>query len=268
MSEEFVLNEDNYYTSEANERYMSFHTYLQYAGHGMITPCEARAVAIAKGEWVEPVTDAMLVGSYVDSYFDNSLDKFKTEHPEIFTQKGELRSQYKRAERMIARCEKDPFFMKFMSGEKQTIMTGYWAGCDWKIKMDSYIEHNAIVDLKTASDIHRAYSIPGVGTLDFTDCYFYIGQLALYQKIVEINTGEKLECYIAVVTKEDEPEIAVIDFDQETLDNALTEIEENLPSVLMVRNGEAQPTRCEHCNFCKATRKLSGTTYYRDLIAQ
>ena len=45
------------------------------------------------------VTDAMLIGSYVDAYIEGTLDIFKTEHPEIFssrgTTKGELKEAYK-----------------------------------------------------------------------------------------------------------------------------------------------------------------------------
>ncbi|MFQ9895041.1 MAG: PD-(D/E)XK nuclease-like domain-containing protein [Lachnospira sp.] len=36
----------------------------------------------------------MLVGSYVDSYFEGSLEQFKKENKEIFTQKGDLKSDY------------------------------------------------------------------------------------------------------------------------------------------------------------------------------
>lgn len=53
------------------------------------------------------------------------------------------------AEKMIERVEKDEFFMQAMSGEKQVIMTGELFGARWKIKMDSYLPGQAIVDLKT-----------------------------------------------------------------------------------------------------------------------
>ena len=73
-------------------------------------------MAKLSGEWEDPTTEAQLVGSYVDSHFEGTLDKFKKEHPEVFTQKGELKAQYKRAEKMIERCEQDDFFMLFMQG--------------------------------------------------------------------------------------------------------------------------------------------------------
>lgn len=264
--DDFVLSEENYYSQEADRRYMSVHQYLDFVGHMGVVGCEARAMAKLSGEWEEETTTAMLVGSYVDSYFEGTLDEFMQEHPDCFTQKGELKAVYKRAEKMIARCEKDPYFMSSLEGKKQVIMTGYLFGCEWKIKMDSYLPGKAIVDLKTSADIHKAWKVQDYGYASFIEYWGYILQLAVYQKIVEINTGDKLPCYISVVTKEDSPEIEVIYIDQLSLDHALNEISMNMQSVLMVKNGEAEPVRCEKCDYCKSTKVLTGPINYRDLI--
>ena len=143
---EFILSEENYYSKDADKKYMSVHQYLDFVGHMGVVGCEARALAKLKDEFEEPTTTAMLVGSYVDSYFEGTLEEFKKEHPECFTQKGELKATFKQAEKMIERCEKDKFFMSTLAGEKQVIMTGYLFGCEWKIKMDSYLPGKAIVD--------------------------------------------------------------------------------------------------------------------------
>lgn len=263
---DFVLTADNYYSVEADKRYMSVHQYLDFVGHMGVIGCEAKALAKLKGEWKEETTTAMLVGSYVDAYFEGTLNEFMEEHPDCFTQKGELKATYKRAEKMIARCVQDDYFMRSLSGEKQVIMTGYLFGCEWKIKMDSYLPGEAIVDLKTSADIHKAWKVRDYGYASFIEYWGYTLQLAVYQKIVEINTGKKLPCYISVVTKEDSPEIAVIYVDQLTLDHALNEIEMNMPTVLMVKNGEVEPVRCEKCDYCKSTKILTGPINYQDLI--
>lgn len=268
MAEEYILTDENYYDLESGKRYMSVHQFLDFCSYLGIRGCEARAVAKLDGEYEEETTEAMLVGSYVDSYFEGTLGRFKELHPEIFTKQGELKAQYKRAEKMIARCEQDELFMKFMSGEKQTIMTGYLFGCDWKIKMDSYIPDVAIVDLKTSANIHKAWNVADYGYVSFVEYWGYTLQLAVYQKIVEINTGKKLPVYIAVVTKEDEPEIEVINIDQMTLDHALNYVEMNMASVLMVKNKEVEPVRCEKCDFCKRTKKLTGAISMQDLIEE
>lgn len=266
--EEFVLTAENYYSPEADQRYMSFHQYLNFMGGMVVQGCEAKAMALLRGEWKEEMTTAMLVGSYVDAHFEGTLDEFIEEHPECFTKTKpvSLKAPFKQAVKMIERCEQDEYFMSTLAGEKQVIMTGYLFGCEWKIKMDSYIPGVAIVDLKTSADIHRAWKVQDYGYVSFLEAYNYTKQLAIYQKIVEINTGKKLPCYISVVTKEDSPEIAVVYIDQLTLDHALNEIEMNMQSVLMVKNGEVEPMRCEQCDYCKATKILTGPISYRDLI--
>ena len=268
--EDFILTVENYYSAEADKRYMSVHQYLDFMGHMGVRGCEAKALAKLNEEWTDETTTAMLVGSYVDSYFEGTLDEFTEEHPECFakTKPYGLKAPFKQAESMIARCEKDPYFMSTLAGEKQVIMTGYLFGCDWKIKMDSYLPGQAIVDLKTSADIHKAWKVQDYGYASFVEYWGYTLQLAVYQKIVEINTGKKLPCYISVVTKEDSPEIAVIYVDQMTLDHALNEIEMNMPSVLMVKNGEAEPMRCEKCDYCKSTKVLEGPINHQDLISE
>lgn len=263
---DFVLTTDNYYSEEADQLYMSVHQYLDFVGHMGVQGCEEKALAKLKGDYQQETTTAMLVGSYVDSYFEGTLEQFKEEHPECFTQKGELKATFKQAEKMISRCRQDEYFMETLSGEKQVIMTGYLFGCDWKIKMDSYLPGRAIVDLKTSSNIHQVWKVQDYGYASFVEYWGYTLQLAVYQKIVEINTGKKLPCYISVVTKEDSPEIEVIHIDQTTLDHALNEIEMNMPSVLMVKSGEVEPMRCDKCDYCKATKVLKGPISYRDLI--
>lgn len=260
------LTNENYYTKEANEEFMSVHQFLDFVGYLGIRGCEERAMATLDGTWIPETTKPMLIGSYVDSYFEGTLEQFKEEHTEIFTQKGELKADYKRAEKMIQRIEQDEFFMKMMSGEKQRIMTAYLFGCEWKIKMDSYIENVAIVDLKTSADIHKAWNVADYGWVSFVEFWAYTVQMAVYQKVVEINTGKKLPCYIAVVTKEDEPEIEVINIDQVTLNHALNYVETSMPNVLSVKNREFEPIRCCKCDYCKRTKKLKGAIAMEDLI--
>ena len=265
-NDDFVLNEETYYTPEANWRYMSVHQYLDFCGHLGVRGCEKRAMAELNGEYEKEKTTPMLVGSYVDSYFEGTLDQFKKENPDIFTQKGELKANFKQAEKMIARAEKDEKFMAYMSGEKQVIKTGYLFGCDWKIKIDSYLPGKAIVDLKTTSDLHRAWRVADYGYASVAEYWGYTIQMAVYQKIVEIDTGEKLPCILAFVTKEDSPELKLCYIDQMTLDHALNEVEMNMASVLMVKNGEAEPIPCGKCDYCKATEPVEEVINIADLI--
>ena len=266
-NDDFVLTNENYYSQEANKRYMSVHQYLDFAGHMGVQGCEKRAMAALNGEYVKEKTTAIQVGSYVDSFFEGSLEQFKKDNPEIFTQKGELKAQFKQADKMIERALRDKKFMAYMSGEKQVIMTGYLFGCDWKIKMDSYIPDTAIVDLKTSSDnLHKAWKVQDYGYASCAEYWAYTLQMAVYQKIVEINTGKKLPCFLAFITKEDSPELKLCYIDQMTLDHSLNEIEMNMSSVLMVKNGEVDPIPCGKCDYCKATEPIEEVINIADLI--
>lgn len=269
----FVLTDENYYSNEAGKLYMSVSQYKEFAGCYGRTGCEFEAMERLNGNWETQPTTPMLVGSYVDSYFEGTLDKFKEEHPQIFTKQGTLKTDYLGAEKIIKRIEQDQLFMYYMSGKKQVIMTGELFGCEWKIKMDSYIEDSAfdegkIVDLKTMRSIYDKNWVKDLGYLDFVRYWGYDIQGAVYQKIVEQNTGYKLPFYIAAATKENEPDIQVIHVSQAILDEALAMVEKNIGRVLEVKNGKAEPDRCEVCDCCKRTRVLTRPIELDEIISK
>lgn len=83
------LTSENYYSQEANQEYMSVSGYKDFAGTYGKMPCEFYGMEKLNGRWQDEKSTALLVGSYVDSYFEGSLDQFKKDNPEIFTQKGQ-----------------------------------------------------------------------------------------------------------------------------------------------------------------------------------
>lgn len=255
------LIEENYYSEEADMAYMSVSQYKEFAGSFGRMGCEFQAMKRLKGEWREEPSTAMLIGSYVDAYVEGSLPRFKMDHPELFNKDGSLKSYYKAAEDVIKRIEQDEYFMKYLSGEKQVIMTGELFGTKWKIKMDSYIPHVAIVDLKVMSSITELKWVKDLGYLDFVRYWGYDIQGAIYQEIVRQNTGEKLPFYIAGATKTTntvkEPDIRIIQVTQNYLDEALRSVEYGIGNVLAVKNGIREPERCELCDCCRHFRKLT-----------
>jgi hypothetical protein len=262
-----VLTAENYYSKEANKEYMSVSQYKDFAGTYGKMACEFSAVEKLEERWARKKTTPLLVGSYVDSYFEGTLEEFKKENPEIFTQKGELKANYKQAERIIARMERDPMFMQYMSGEKQVIMTGELFGAEWKIKIDSFVRGIAITDLKVMASITKLEWVKDIGYLDFVRYWGYDIQGAIYQEIVYQNTGERPPFYIAAGTKEEEPNIEVIHVTQNYLDEAKHMVEMNMPRILRVKNGEAEPDRCEMCDCCRHTKVLKRPISITNLVA-
>ena len=151
MQKKLELDQNNYYSPEANQQYFSVSQYKDFM------QCEAMALAKIRGEYRPEMTRAMLTGSFVDSYFEGTLDQFMKDHPAVFTRKQELRSEFRKANEIIARIRSDELFMKFMSGEKQRIMTFDLFGVPWKMKMDSYLPGICITDLKVVA---RFKSLP------------------------------------------------------------------------------------------------------------
>ena len=106
------LTAENYYSEAANYEYMSVSQFKDFVGTYGRRGCEAAAMAKLRGEYKEEESTAMLVGSYVDAYFEGTLDAFKRQHPNIFKKDGGLKAEYLQAERIIERLERDELFMK------------------------------------------------------------------------------------------------------------------------------------------------------------
>ena len=189
-----ILTNENYYTPEANLEYMSVSQYKDFQ------KCEAMALASLRGEWVRPQTTALLVGSYIDSWFEGTLEEFCKAHPEIYTRTGKLKADFIQAEELIEFVKKDPLFMRYMSGRKQVIMTAELFGTKWKIKMDSY-HPDKIVDLKVMRSMERIMG------KSFVEHWGYDLQMAIYAAV----EGRDLATYLAVVTKQDPPDKDIID---------------------------------------------------------
>ena len=263
----FELTAENYYSQEADERYMSVSQFKDFAGTYGRLPCEYSAMMKLKRKWEQKKTRPLLIGSYVDAYFEETLDSFKAENPEIFKNDGTLRAEYVHADSIIRRIERDDYFMKFLSGEKQKIMTAEMFGAEWKVKMDSYLPV-AIVDLKVMSSISKPEWVRDLGYLDFVRYWNYDIQGAVYQEVVYQNTGERLPFYIAAATKEAEPDIRIIHVTQNYLDEALNIVRANMPRILDVKYGRAEPDRCDQCECCRHNRVLTQPISIADLTMQ
>lgn len=235
-----TLTNENYYLEDANRQYMSVSQYKQFRR------CEAAAMAQLNGEWEFPKTTALLVGSYVDSWFEGTLDEFRANNPEIFKRDGSLKSDYAQAEEIISFVQRDPVFMEYMAGRKQVILTRELFGTPWKIKIDSYHD-DMIVDLKVMRSMERVMG------KSFVEHWGYDLQMAIYAAV----EGNNLETFLAVVTKQSPPDKEIIEIPAWRRDELLEEVERNMPRILAVKKGLRVPERCGVCEYCRATKMLS-----------
>ena len=249
------LTKDNYFSQEAMMEYFSVSQFKAFQ------KCEASALAELNGEYKRETTTSLLVGSYVDAYYEGDLTGFIEQHPEILKRDGTLKSEYIKADDIIRRTQKDRLFSMYMNGEPQVIMTGELFGYPWKVKIDSYIKDTAIVDLKVMKDFEAVY-VPGEGCLPWIEYWGYDIQGAVYQAIVEQNTGKKLPFIIAGVTKEKVPDIGLFEIPQSRLDVALKVVESFIDRFADIKANLIEPTRCEKCDYCKETKAITEVKLY------
>jgi hypothetical protein len=261
-----ILTKETYHSLAAKQIYMSASRYKTWCGSLGIIGCEARAMAELKGEWVEEQTPAMKVSSFIDAHFAGTLDIFTAQNRDICNKDGSLKAAYEHNLDIIERMEADPYFMQYMSGDKQVIMTAELFGMPWSIMIDSFIKDVAIVDLKVMADLRKSFWVKDSGHMSFVPYYGYWEQAALYQEVVFRVTGKRLPFYIAAASKEEYPDLEIIGFTQGDLDDIMTVIERNMVRVKMVRNSEDEPDRCGQCSYCRSTKKLSRPVHYSELL--
>ena len=258
------VDNSNYFSPEANMEYMGASQFKDFK------ECEVHALAKLKGEYVEEKSKALMVGSYVDAYFSGEMEQFKLENPQIFKKDGTLLKDFEKANEIIEAINNDPLMLKYLSGQHQVVMTGKIAGVNFKIKVDSLLD-NVIVDQKIMSSIRELTWKYDEETkrnkqLDFVEAFGYDIQGAIYQEIVFQNTGKKLPFVLAVATKEEGVDKALIQIDQEYLDKALALVKELAPRYDLIKKGVIEPVGCGKCPSCRKARKCEEVVSYKDFF--
>ncbi len=246
------LTKRNYFSKKANRLYMSVSQFKSFE------KCPAAAIAEINGKYQREKTTSLLVGSYVDSYFEGTLKSFTRQNPEIFKKDGTLKADYIQAQAIIERIEKDKLFMEYLSGKKQVIMTGIINGVKVKIKVDSLLP-DRIVDLKIMKDFENVWDSEK-GSLPWFEAWEYDLQGAVYQEIVRQNTGEQLPFYLAAATKEKVTDIDIVKISQHMLDFNLDRFKRNVEMYDAIKLGFVEPDRCQKCEYCKKSKVLTQPT--------
>lgn len=243
------LTKRNYYTRKMNKHFMSVSQFKAFE------KCQEAALAEINGKYQREKTTALLVGSYVDAYFEGNLKAFIRQNPEVFKKDGTLKADYIQAEVIIQRILEDKLFTEYMAGEKQVIMTGEISGVPVKIKIDSLLP-DKIVDLKIMRDFENVYDSEK-GVLPWFEAWEYDLQGAVYQEIVRQNTGKVLPFYLAAATKEKTTDIDIVHIPPKMLEYSLDKFSRDVELYDAIKKGIIAPERCEKCEFCKNTKVLT-----------
>lgn len=245
------INKNNYYTTEADKETMSVSQYK------LFKQCEVKAMAKLNGIYVQPDSDAFLVGKYVHSWSEGTLEQFKEENPALYSSrgvtKGELKATYQVADIMVNSLKNDDICMKFLVGEKEVIIEGELFGIHWRGMVDVLnLEKGFFSDLKTTQGIHKKYE-----GLTFIEKYGYIEQMAVYRELIKQQFGKDLIPYIVAVEKNDNPLKAIVRVDENYTSPKLEEIEFTLERIKKVKNGEEKPIGCGQCDYCRSINKVT-----------
>ena len=272
------LTNKNYYGKTANQEYFSVSQFKDFA------KCEAMAMAKLKGEYEQPKTQALLLGSFVDEMLTGtkkSQNKFIVENRSEIFQKSSKLNKYSDEELVvlfndyslkifcndnkpyadivqaldtIEKIKKQPLMMKHFKSKHQVIMTGEIAGVPFKIKMDNYKPGEFISDGKYMSSLRSPNLFEPM-----VKYWGYDKQGAVYQEIVYQNTGKRLPFYLDIATKEKPAHLGVAEINQYDLDEALETVKALAPRYQAIKNGEIEPERCDEydCNYCTETNIIT-----------
>ena len=275
-----ILTADNYYAPEADREYLSCSQYE------MFLKCEAAAMAKLQGRYrIEKESDAFFAGHYFHSYFEgpeafaqfckDNFDRiYKTKTTK--TRGLEIIGKYAPIElvdKMIATARAEPSIKRLidMDGENEKIMTGKLFGeVPWRIRLDKYIPQlNMIIDWKTVGNIQELEWNQKAGQkMSFVENFSYLMRAAAYIEIEKQYSGRESDAvfWLVCLSKQDPPDKAIISLnDRQRLDLELEQIYPHLHRIQQIKAGEIKPRRCGYCEYCRATKRLSGYINYYEL---
>lgn len=250
----------------SEQEYYSDRIFLTNTFIGYFTKCQAAAVAYWLNEYTPPTTKAMLIGSYVDSHFSGTLEKFKEDHPEIFLKSGDLKADFKLAEKLIQNIEGDATFKETLEGDTQRIFKGKIHGFRFKCKADSYHQQkNRLTDLKTSRNPTERIWDPGKKEkVSPIERWGYKRQMAIYSELIKQETGKLPQALLSIISKEDTPNKIIVEIPPEEMAVELERLKYTLEELATVISKQKPARRCEHCEYCRRsneTRVLSLEEY-------
>lgn len=241
------LTHDNYFSHEADKRYMSFSQFKAFER------CEYAALFAPKEEKVY-----FLEGHFFEAVLDGAGTDYIEAHPQMLTTRKELRENFKRVAEGAYRVMKQPVFAEiFNKCEKQVILTGEIAGVPFKGCIDLF-DKEALdtFDTKCVKSFDKVWSPVDYMKLDWFLAYGYHYQAAIYRELIRQNFGANGMQHLIAATKEAHPDIGFWQFQDNILDDTMTIIEHYAPIYAEIKAGKREPHRCNECDFCKDTRSI------------
>lgn len=263
------LNAENYHSPEANWAFMSVSQYKEWL------KCEAQTLATLRGEYEPEDKEALLVGGYVHAYFESAeaFTAYSEKYRDfILKPKGGKYAAFVKADEMIDCLRADPKVMFYLQGRSEVIQTVELFGIPWKFKIDKLNEElNYLLELKTTASITEPCWVVRDGKRQpatFVEGWGYMLQAAMLAEGERLHQGatNHRDVFCVAVSKESPPDHAIINLsDPERFKAELAAVQEKLPGIIRVKNGEQAPARCGTCKYCRATKRVDRVIHYTEL---
>lgn len=251
-----VLNQENYYSKEADMEYMSVSQWK------LFNECEAKALAIIEGREDATYKDSFLEGQLFEAVVTGGKELFISKHPELISTRGatagQLKSEFKKVITSAEKFNSQNFFRNIIDKcEKQVILTGEINGIKVKCALDLFDkETNSIYDIKCMKDFKEQWSKEEKAYVPWYYHWGYVLQLAVYREIVRQNFGEPKEIGLIAATKEDIPDITANSFSSDLLDIELETFKNNIKRYDNIKKGIEIPLACNCCDYCKKIKNI------------
>jgi len=251
------LTHENYFSQEAMLHFMSQSQFKQF------DDCEAKAYAILNGD-VDDDKECFIEGRYFEAIIYGKRAEFEAEHAEqlISTRgasKGEPKANFRAVIESAEAFMRQPAFQDIVARcEQQVILTGVIAGVPFKTKID-FFDRDTLSewDAKCMMNFKDIWN-DREGHYEswfFARGYHY--QAAIERELIRQNFGSVGVCGLVASTKEPEPDVEWLVFDNYVLDNALEIVKTFAPKFNAIKAGIESPERCEVCDYCRRTKRLS-----------
>ena len=251
------LTQENYFSPEMDLKYMSVSQYKQFA------QCSSKAMALLNSETSAEEKESFLQGKLFETLIAGDIDLFMMQHPEMVSSrgatKGELKANFKKVVLAANKIKQQKFIMDIVNKcEKQVIMTGNINGIKVKCCADLLDkEAGNIYDLKCMANFNEIWNKENKCYMPWYYYYGYVLQMAVYQEIARQNYGKKFETHLIAATKEEQPDMDAIHFDNSLLELELKEFSDNIIYYDKIKKGIEPVIKCNCCDYCKANKIIT-----------
>lgn len=253
----FTLAADNYFSPEAMRRYMSNSQFKSFM------KCSAAAMVELNETFEDEKKDCFVEGHMFEALVCGDEELFYMQNPQIISSqgktKGQPKSNYLKIITAAEAFKRQETMMQIVNRcEKQKIITGEINGVPYKGCIDLYDPLTGDCwDTKCMRDFKSQYSADEGRRLEWWELYGYHYQGAIYRELcrqMQIKTGR---FGLMAATKEDVPDVAWLEFDNQLLNNAYDVVYELSPYYNAIKVGLVDPEPCGACNYCKSVKKLT-----------